>query len=141
MNENNETTTQVQQTVTSAAEFKKAQEPESRLLTLHTGRTVRVQRPQIRKLIKQKRIPQHLVPIALKQMQGGPTTASEVYNSIELVEVLMTLTVIEPKVVLKNPAEDEVEVDAFSDDEIGEIYTYIVGGVKEWETFRSKLER
>jgi len=116
---------------------------EGELVELPSGIVVRLARPSLAAMIKSGKIPDHLVSAAVKQLQGGQTlSAKEVRESIDVMEEVMMLGFVEPKLVRENPQEGEITFDDLSDDDRGFAYSYIQfgrtnsqGGLK---SFRSK---
>jgi hypothetical protein len=112
---------------------------EGKLIELPSGIVVRVGRPSLANMLKSGKIPANLVSAAVKQMQGSTLmTQKDLQESIEVVELILLEAVKEPKLVRENPAEDEICLDDFTDEDRGFIFQYVQSGALDLKPFRSQ---
>lgn len=127
---------------TSASQFKaKARKTkvEGVLMELPSGNFATIRRPSIAELLKNGTIPNTLIGSALRQMSGkGATNQKEIKESIELVDFLLSLSFVEPQLVLENPNESQISLDDLTDEDRGFVFMYVQQGVADLEKFRSK---
>lgn len=114
--------------------FKKNEEGE--LLTLPSGITLKIKRPSLSRLIRDKRVPQNLVGAALRVVQNKNTAnPNDLAENIALMEYILKLAIVEPA----GMTDDDIA--SLSDDDKGMCFLYIQEGVADLESFRSQQLR
>jgi len=130
--------------VTSASELKERarKNREGELVELPSGIVLRVARPQLVSLLTGNAVPGKLSAIALKLINGGKAqlnNVDEMNGMMALVDKVVVSAVVEPKVVEKDPAENEVGIADLSDDDKLAIFSYVQSGEAGLEKFRRQL--
>ena len=133
---------QKQLTVSTAKQVQKIADEtiiEGKLVELPSGLVFRIARPSLAVMLKNGKIPANLVQVAVRQMQGqGIMNATQVKESIEVVELIVCEAVKEPRIVRENPGEDEVSIESLCDEDKGFIFNYVQRGAMDLKPFRSE---
>ena len=128
--------------VTSVGEIKdraKKTIHEGTVVELPSGICVKLARPSLGTMIKEGIIPANLVQTALRQISGtSAISISQVKDSIKVTEFIVIQAIKEPKVVLKDPADGQLEISDFTDEDRGFIFNYVQTGAMDLEPFRSE---
>jgi hypothetical protein len=126
--------------VSSLQEFKKYRKklaegvvielPESKL-------KVRVTRPSLEDLVLKNKVPKELIAVSVKKAAGN-VSVDDLKQVIELRNYVVTMAIIEPKFVEKNPKEDELTIDVLSQKDKDFIFNYVEKGDEVLTLFRRK---
>jgi hypothetical protein len=99
--------------------------------------TVKLARPSLEDLILNDKVPKELISIAVKK-SAGQLNENDLKRVIELRDFVVAKALIEPKVVLKDPKENEVSIECFTRTDKDFIFSYVEKGDTVLEFFRSK---
>jgi len=102
-----------------------------------SGLTVKLARPSLEDLILNDKVPKELITIAVKK-SAGQLNENDLKRVIELRDFVVTKALVEPKVVLKEPKENEVSIDCLTRTDKDFIFSYVEKGDSVLEFFRSK---
>lgn len=102
-----------------------------------SGLVVRVTRPSIEELILNDKVPKELVATAVKKA-AGQLNENDLKRVIELRDFIVARAVLEPKVVMKDPKENEITIDCFTQVDKDFIFTYTEKGDELLKFFRNK---
>jgi DNA-directed RNA polymerase subunit E'/Rpb7 len=102
-----------------------------------SGLTVKLARPSLEDLILNDKVPKELISIAVKK-SAGQLNENDLKRVIELRDFVVAKALIEPKVVLKDPKENEVSIECFTRTDKDFIFSYVEKGDTVLEFFRSK---
>jgi hypothetical protein len=102
-----------------------------------SGLVVRVTRPSIEELILNDKVPKELVATAVKKA-AGQLNENDLKRVIELRDFVVARAILEPRVVLKDPKENEVLIDCFTQIDKDFIFTYTEKGDEMLKFFRNK---
>lgn len=106
------------------------------LVTLPSGLVLRLKRPSLSFLLRNKQVPTTLVAAAIRMSQGQmPTTAQEVSENIMLMENVLSKAIIEPEGMT---ADDIASLD---DEDKGMAFLFVQQGVTDLDSFRDKYSR
>lgn len=130
--------------VSTALDFKKKREARDSgdILTLQSGLTVRLRRPEISKLIARGFIPAQLVQrfMNLKpETSKGNIKPEDIEALLELQTLTTKYALLEPKIVDEpNYENNEISIEDLDTEDIEEIWAYANGGVEEVAKFRQE---
>lgn len=145
MNPSNENSNNNQSQPTSAADFRNAaqQRNEGEIVTLESGKSMKIARPSVSALMKTGQLPSELANAAVKVQSGAVTTPTDIVKFTEYQEKLVILSAKNPKVVHENANYDngEINIGDLSDDEQTEIMIYVNGGLDALAKFRQERQR
>lgn len=102
-----------------------------------SGLTVKLARPSLEDLILNDKVPKELISIAVKK-SAGQLNENDLKRVIELRDFVVAKALIEPKVVLKDPKENEVSIECFTRTDKDFIFSYVEKGDTVLEFFRNK---
>lgn len=129
--------------VSSAADFKKQREAREKgdILTLQSGLTVRLKRPDVTQIIAKGLIPANMVQ-RFMNLQGKDETAVKA----EDIEAVMIFQRAVAKYALMQPTvvdepdydQDQISIDDLESGDLDEIWAYVNGGISAVELFREK---
>ena len=119
--------------ISSASDFKKKADERNKVevLTLPSGLIVKLKRPAISKLLKEKLIPAELLNSVYSSASVGGETKPDIAKSIEFMDKMITLSLLEP-LVKEAPDYDagEISIEDIAEDDKGAIFTFINEGGK-----------
>lgn len=103
------------------------------LISLPSGIVLRLKRPNISKLLRDKQIPSNLVNAAIRLVSGKEvSTAEELSENIQVMENVLKQSILEP---VEMTDEDIINL---SDEDKGSAFLFIQKGVTDLEPFRKK---
>lgn len=130
--------------LTTAKDFRKKTKEvkfDGILIKLPSESVVRLRQPSISDMLKNGELPDHLISIALEQAQGssvGKLTPERLKKSIEMIDYILINSFVEPKLVDKNPKDDEICLSDLVDEDRDFVYQFVQGGSAQLKNFRSK---
>lgn len=122
--------------VTSLDEIRqKAKEnTEGKVIVLPSGIKLKIKRPSLSKLLRDRQIPQNLIGAAIRMTEGRRTSDDrELSENITLMEYVVTNAIVEPAGMTKE------DVQSLSDEDKGMCFLYVQGEVSDLDSFRNKL--
>lgn len=131
-------------TVSSAQEFKKQREAREAgdVITLASGLTVRLKRPEITKIIAQGLIPAQLVQRFMSAQSTGDTKQMKPEDFEALLKfqiVTAKHSFVEPRVVDEpNYDNNEISIEDLSSEDLEEVWAYANGGTQAVDQFRKE---
>lgn len=130
-------------TISSAQDFKKQREAREAgdVLTLASGLTVRLRRPDITVAIAKGLVPSNILQTFMK-LQGqtkDAVEADDIQALLSLQRIMAELALVEPKVVNEpDYGNGEISIDDLESSDLDEIWNYVNGGIASVELFRKK---
>lgn len=121
--------------VSSLEDIKKKQQTaeEGQVFELPSGLILKVKRPSISKLIRDKAIPGNLMAAAVRLVSGNNANNNqELTEGIQLMENIVHQCILEPQGISLE------DVSNFSDDDKAFLYLYIQKGVTDLQSFRNE---
>lgn len=131
------------QTVSSAQQFKQAREAREKgdVITLSSGLSVRLKRPDVTQMISRGLIPSNMVQgfMSLQGKDQSKITGEDVATILQFQREMAKHALTEPKVVDEpNYDNGEISIDDLSSDDLGEVWQYVNGGLEAVEKFRKE---
>ena len=133
-------TTQNQPVISGAAAFKQraTEADQGKVVELPSGLFVRVRRPSVTQLIKVGHIPADVAASMQAVTPGQPLKGDNMTKYLELMDLIVVHSVMEPKVVLSGAGENEVNVSEIEDLDKQFLMNYVQGGNADLTSFRTQ---
>jgi len=116
--------------VTSASDIRKRAEQKKlgETFKLPSGFVVKVSQPNLSGMVKNGYLPSDLIQIALGQSEGVKTNPKDIPKFFEFLDKMVIATVMKPKIVEKEPKEDQILITDLQDDDKFAIFNWWKGG-------------
>jgi hypothetical protein len=127
--------------VTSAQEFRKKTEElkEGKIVTLPSGNVVKLCKPSITSMLKNGLVPNRLLSVALgSKTDTTQLTPEDLKKGMELIDFIIMQAFVEPKMVEKDPQDNEITIDDLTDEDRTFVQTYAQGGASDLNSFRNE---
>lgn len=133
----------LQQHATSAVEWKKSRK-EGVLLELPSGNTAMLRPVDFTMVMRLGKLPDTLTPIVIELFNGNEYEINDVeaFNNFwEIVNAIIPIAFVSPKVVEKPTKEDEIGLDDVSDVDKAYVFTLLGHSARDLHSFRQEQEK